>query len=142
MSNLNKTALVKRAVPDIPMILLAEPEEAIRESIEMILIEEGYDCHAVSNTQSLMQSISIHNSNLIIADVHTIYNNIEEILEIQNHYSNFPPFLVTLSYEQVRDMLYLMKFGITEYLIKPFQFDEMTNRIRHILDLHTSNRTS
>lgn len=129
-------------MPNIPMILLAEPEEAIRESIEMILIEEGYDCHPVSNTQSLMQAISIHNSNLIIADVHTIYDNIEEILKIQNHYSNFPPFLVTLNYEQVRDMLYLMRFGITEYLIKPFQFDEMTNRIRHILDLHTSNRTS
>ncbi len=133
---------MNREITDIPMILLAEPEEAIRESIEMILIDEGYDCHPVSHTRALMQAISIHNSDLIIADVGMIYDSIEEILDAQKKYSDFPPFLVTLSYEQVRDMLYLMKFGITEYLIKPFPFDEMTSRIRKILDEQPSRHLS
>ena len=128
---------MNRDIPDIPMVLLAEPEEAIRESIEMILIDEGYDCHAVSNTQSLMQAISIHNSDLIIADVGIINDNIQEIMNVQNKYSEIPPFLVTLSYEQVQHMIYLMRFGITEYLIKPFQFQEMTLRIREIFDRHS-----
>ena len=133
---------MKRELTDIPMVLLAEPEEAIRESIEMILIDEGYDCHPVSNTQALMQAISIHNSDLIIADVRIIYESIEDIVAAQNMYGDFPPFLVTLTYEQVRDMLYLMRYGITEYLIKPFQFDDMTSRIRHIIDEQPSRHLS
>jgi len=74
-----------------PMILVAEPEEAVRESIQITLIEEGYDCHAVCDTVSLLRAIRIHNSNLIIADVHIIYDRIQEILDTQNHYSTVPP---------------------------------------------------
>lgn len=115
------------------MILVAEPEEAVRESIQITLIEEGYDCHAVCDTVSLLRAIRIHNSNLIIADVHIIYDKIQEILDTQNHYSTVPPFLVILSYEQVGTMLNLMKFGITEYLIKPFSFEELLDRGQKLL---------
>lgn len=132
---------MKKTISDIPTILLAEPEEAIRVSIEMILIEEGYDCHAVSHPQSLLQAVETYNSDLIIADVDILYGHIEEILSIQSrsHDSEPPNFLVILSYEQVEDMLYLMQFGITQYLVKPFQFEEMTNRIRHMLGDHTES---
>jgi DNA-binding NtrC family response regulator len=113
-----------------PMILVAEPEEVVRESIQITLIEEGYDCHAVCDTVSLLRAIRIHNSNLIIADVRIIYDKIHEILDTQNHYSTVPPFLVVLSYEQVGTMPNLMKLGITEYLIKPFSFEELLERIQ------------
>ena len=124
--------------PYIPIVLLAEPEEAIRESIEMILIDEGYECHSISTAQSLKQALRIYDADLIIADVNIVYDHIEEIIILQNSssYSKIPHFLITLGYEQVRDMLYLMQFGITEYFIKPFQFDDLTKRLRQILDDH------
>lgn len=135
---------MKKNIEDIPTIILAEPEEAIRVSIEMVLIEEGYDCHAVSNPQSLLQAVETYQSDLIIGDISILYDHIQEILSIQNrnHRSDPPSFLVMLSYEQVHDMLYLMKYGITQYLTKPFQFEEMTSRIQHMLDLHTNSRSS
>ncbi|MCW9707297.1 response regulator transcription factor [Fodinibius salsisoli] len=132
---------MKKIISNIPTILVAEPEETIRVSIEMILIEEGYDCHAVSHPQSLLRAVEAYNSDLIIADVDILYDYIEEVLSLQSrsHNSEPPGFLVILSYEQVQDMLYLMQFGITEYLIKPFRFEEMTNRIRHMLGDHTQS---
>lgn len=129
---------MKKVISDIPTILLAEPEEAIRISIEMILIEDGYDCHAVSHSRSLLQAVETYNSDLIIASIDILYDHIEEILNIQRrfHDSGPPNFLVILSYEQVQDMVYLMQFGITQHLVKPFQFEEMTNRIRYMLGDH------
>jgi len=113
-----------------PIILLAEPEENIRESIKMVLIDEGYDCHAVCNKQALLRAIHIYKSDLIIADIHTIYDDIPEILLALNCYKMIPHLLVSVSYERIRDMLYLMNFGITEYLVKPFSFEELLERIQ------------
>lgn len=125
-------------MPNTPVILLAEPEDAVRESIEIILIEEGYDCHSVSNTPTLIQALQTYNTDLIIADVNLVYDNIKEILNILNscHRPDRPEFMVMLSYEQIRDMLYLMKFGITDYLIKPFSFEEMIDRVQRMTTLN------
>lgn len=120
------------------MILLAEPEEAIRESIEMVLIDEGYDCHAVADAESLMRAIHIHDSDIIIADVHLIHPEAQKILAIISEYSDPPPILVTLTYERIRDMLELIKFGIGEYLLKPFQFEEMLERVHRLLSERTN----
>lgn len=123
------------------MILLAEPEEAVRESIEMVLMDEGFDCHAVADTEALLRAIHIHDSDLIIADVHLVYREAEKILSALGEYPDSPPILVMLTYERIRDMLELIKFGIGEYLLKPFQFEEMLERVQRLLSERTnSNR--
>lgn len=124
-------------MPDTPVILLAEPEDAVRESIEIILIEEGYDCHSVSNTPTFIQALQTYNADLIIADVNLVYDDIKEILNILKSYHrpDRPEFMVMLGYERIRDMLYLMKFGVTDYLIKPFSFEEMIDRVQRMTTL-------
>jgi len=121
------------------MILLAEPEEAIRESIEMVLLDEGYDCHAVSDTEALLRAIHIHDSDLIIADVHLIHQEARKILETLDEYANPPTIMVNLNYERIRDMLDLIKFGIGEYLLTPFQFEEMLDRVHRLLSERTNS---
>lgn len=120
---------------DRPMIIVAETEKAVRESIEMILIDEGYDCHAVADLQALLRAIHLHDCDLIIADIAFMYRNIETVLSALKNYSSCPPpILITLFYERIRDMLHLIKFKVTEYLIKPFNFDQMLYRISKMMD--------
>lgn len=121
-------------MPNRKLILLAEPEEAIRESIEMILIDEGYDCHAVADPRALLRAIKIHQSDLIITDIQMIYSNIEEVLAALQHYPKVPPIIVTLTYERIGDLLKLMKYDVNEYILKPFIFEDMVDRISHMLD--------
>ena len=118
-----------------PMIIVAEAEKAVRESMEMILIDEGYDCHAVADSQALLRAIHLHGCDLIIADITLIHRSIESVLlALQSYSDSPPPILVTLCYERIRDMLHLMKFKVTEYLIKPFNFDDMLERISQMID--------
>lgn len=119
---------------DRAMILIAEPEEAVRESIETVLIDEGYDCHAVNDTEALLRAIQIHNLDMIVADIQLIHADVKEILDVLRQYEPAPPpILVTLNYERIGDMLDLIRFGINEYLLKPFLFEEMTERIQKLL---------
>ncbi|HLR25995.1 MAG TPA: response regulator [Fodinibius sp.] len=113
-----------------PMIIVAEPEEAIRDSIEMILLDEGYNCHAVADFQALLQAIHLHHCDLIITDIVCIYRNMESVLlALQTYSTSPPPILITLYYQQTCNMLPLKKSKVTEYLIKPFSFDELLERI-------------
>lgn len=116
------------------MILIAESEEATRESIEMILVDEGYDCYSVSNTESLIRALEIHQCDLIVTDIDIIHADIGEILSLMQEFSNPAPVLVTLSYERVAEMLDLAKYGIYEYLLKPLQFEEMIDRIMKLIN--------
>ena len=116
------------------MILIAEPEEAVHESIQMVLTEEGYDCHVVTNTSSLLRAIDIHKSDMLIADISLIHDNVKDILTAMSKYdTQYPPVLVTVTYERVRDMLDLMSVGISEYLLRPFQFEDLLDRVRRVL---------
>lgn len=121
-------------MPDRAMILIAEAEDAIRESIEMVLIDEGYDCHSVHDTESLLRAINIHSSDLIVVDIDLIYPDVEEMLDALHQFEDSPPpIIVTLNYERIGDMLSLIRFGVSEYMLKPFLFEEMTERIERLL---------
>lgn len=122
-------------MPDRAMILIADAEDAIRESIEMVLTDEGYDCHAVQDTGSILRAIDIHESDLIIVDIDLIYPDVETVLKALRQFDESPPpIIVTLNYERIGDMMSLVKFGVSEYLLKPFLFEEMTERIEKLLN--------
>lgn len=128
-------------MPDRAKILIAEPEDAIKESIEMVLLDEGYDCHAVHDTDSMLQAISIHDSDLIVVDIDLIYPEVEEILDALKQFEGSPPpVIVTLNYERIGDMLTLISFGVREYMLKPFLFEEMTERIEKLLHKNQNTR--
>lgn len=120
-------------------ILIAETEENIRESIEIILFDEGYACKTIAQSDSLAKSTLSYKPDLIIIDIDLLYDHVQELLKTLNQYSLSPSILVTLSYERVSDMLYLMKFNVTEYIIKPFQFDDMLDRINKMIRLNAKN---
>lgn len=115
-------------------ILLAEPEEAVRESVEIILTDEGYDCQTVCSAFCLIQAIRRRKFDLIITDISMVYGHIENILSsVKRHSAPPPPILITLSYERIGDMLTLTKSGVNEYLLKPFQFEDLIGRIQKII---------
>jgi DNA-binding response OmpR family regulator len=121
-------------MPDRAMILIAEAEDAVRESIEMVLLDEGYDCRSVEDTESLLRAICNYNSDLIIVDIDLIYPDVEEVLDGLHQFEESPPpIIITLNYERIGNMLGLIGFGISEYMLKPFLFEEMTERIQKLL---------
>lgn len=131
-------------MPKNVKILIAEPERAIRESIEMILADEGYHCITSRNFDAMLKDIYLNTFDIIIADINLLSDNLDELNKAIHAHTSPPVILITLSYEQIRDLLPLMKFGINEYLLKPFLFDDLLERIERIIELrsHAQNTPS
>lgn len=132
---------IELIMPERTLILLAEPEEATRESVEMILTDEGYDCYTVCDSESLLRAIHIHRYDLIIADINIVHAEIREILSALGQYPARSPILVTLTYERIGEMLELIKFGVTEYLLKPFPFEDLVERVEKLISHKTNTNT-
>ena len=128
-------------MPEKVLILVAEPEEAIREAIQYILNEEGYQCDVVSDKKSLDLKCAVRNYQLIIVDIKVILNQIEDFTAVLQERDSRPPVLVTLHYEEIGEMHDLMQHGIGDYMLKPFQFDDLLERIQKLIELHRSGKS-
>lgn len=116
-----------------PIILIADPEEATRDSLQLVLLEEGYDSTVAASQQDMLEMINKQSYDLIIADVGMLATHVDEFTEKVSSSSPSAKIIVTTSYEDVNYILGLMRYGIMEYLIKPFEFDELIERIHHLL---------
>lgn len=116
-----------------PTILIADPEEAIRDSLQIVLLEEGYDSAVAASQPAMLELIRNQSYDLIIADVAMLATNVDEFTETVSSSSPSSKIIVTTSYEDVSYILALMRYGIMEYMIKPFEFDELIERIHKLL---------
>lgn len=116
-----------------PLILIADPEEAIRDSLQLVLLDEGYDSAVAASQPIMLEMIRKQPYDLIIADVSMLSTNVDKFKETVASSSPLSEILVTTSYEDLSYILALMHYGIMEYIIKPFEFDELITRIRKLL---------
>lgn len=120
-------------MPKCDHIIVADSEEAIRDSLEMVLKEEGYDCRTAADRESLVATLSDYRPDLIISDVVLIRGQADEILSHLEPCNQSQCILITLTYERIGEMFDLLQHDITEYLLKPFQFEELLERIEKML---------
>lgn len=116
-----------------PIILIADTEEAIRDSLKFVLSEEGFDSHVATSREEALQKLQQNHFDLVIADISLVNSNAKDFFGTLQSSSSSPEILVTTSYENVRDILSLMHYGVVEYLIKPFEFDELLERVKRLL---------
>lgn len=125
-----------------PDILLAETESAVLDSLEIILEEENYSCRTANSIEEMFDAIREKQPDLIIADITILHQQLDEFISFRSRRKLQCPVLVTLSYEQIADLLPLIKCGISEYLLKPFLFDDLLNRIPFLLHAYSSKKTN
>lgn len=129
-------------MPELPNILLAETELAILESLEFILSEEDYRCRTASDANGFLEALKEEQPDLIIADISILHQQLDEFLSLRNRRQSHCPVLVTLYYEEIAELLPLIKSDISEYLLKPFLFDDLLDRIPSLLQTYTSKKSN
>lgn len=115
-------------------ILIADDEEAIRQSISIILKEEGYDCVEVSDGLSAIDSACAQNLDMVILDLFMPRKSgIEALAEIRRCRPQLPVLMLS-SYYDVETAEETIRKGAVQYLLKPIDFDELLAAIHGILD--------
>ncbi|HVL24326.1 MAG TPA: response regulator transcription factor [Thermomicrobiales bacterium] len=126
-------------VPDVPMrILLVEDEPSISGFVRRGLIFEGFDVDIIADGREAIDAIRDNPPDLLILDLMLPgVNGIEVTRRVRNAEQVDPgtrlPILMLTARDSVADRVTGLDAGADDYLVKPFDFDELVARVRALL---------
>jgi len=114
-------------------LLLVEDDELLGDGIRKILVQRGDKVDWVRDGRSALASVSEGDRDLMILDLNLPDISGFEILQnVRSSNSDFP-ILVLTARSDVTDRVRALDFGADDYLVKPFDIDELSARIRALL---------
>jgi two-component system phosphate regulon response regulator PhoB len=116
-------------------ILVVEDEQAIREMLEMVFENEGFEIIAVESAERALESLSDRIPDLILLDwmlpgISGI--ELEKRLKKSNSYNAIPIILLTARGEE-EDKIKGLETGADDFITKPFSPKELIARIKAVV---------
>jgi CheY-like chemotaxis protein len=116
-------------------ILVVDDDPAILDLIAQVLLEEGYEVLAVSNGQTAVDLARKVRPHLILLDLMMPQMNgwqVTAALKSDPQTRAIPILLLSARREMARTA---NELGVTAYLEKPFDLDDLLSRVQRILAL-------
>ncbi len=113
------------------LILIADDERGIHESLRMYLTREGYDVYSVFKGDDVMEAFSRMQPDLVILDIMMPGRSGTQVCADIRAVSMTPIIILTAKGEEV-DKLLGFALGADDYIVKPFSPREIVSRIQVI----------
>ena len=117
-------------------ILLLEDDVILQEIIEEFLIESHYEVESYFDGEKALDAIGTGNYDLLLLDVNVPNINGFEILSYLREIGNTTPAIYITSLAGIDDLKKGFDLGADDYLRKPFELEELSARIEHIIRLY------
>jgi two-component system response regulator QseB len=114
-------------------LLLVEDDAMIGESIEEELREQGYAVDWVSDGQSAELALQTHEYDLVLLDLGLPRKQGLEVLADYRRRGGEAPVLIITARDAVDDRVKGLDAGSDDYLVKPFDLEELNARVRALL---------
>jgi len=113
-------------------LLLAEDDEQLGDGIDTVLGHHGLEVEWVRDGLSALQHIQQQHYDLLLLDLNIPWLSGLELISRLRSEGNRIPVLVVTARSQVVDRVKALDSGADDYLVKPFDIDELCARIRAI----------
>ena len=113
-------------------ILVADDEEGIRESLNLILSEE-YDLDFVVNGQETIDKLAKERFDLVLLDIKMPKMDGLDVMKKLKEQNITVPVLVLTAYQSVELAKEAIKLGALDYLAKPFEREQILNAVQEAL---------
>ncbi len=124
-------------------ILVAEDERDIRELIGITLRFSGYEVELARNGEEAVEKAPVVQPDLILMDVRmprmTGYQACDALK--RNPITQDIPVIFLSAKGQESEIQEGLKVGATDYILKPFAPDELTEQVENILERVKTNET-
>ena len=118
-------------------ILIVDDQKAICYSIERFLRVEGYSAKSTQHIDKAMKIIETQVPGVVIMDIRMPgQNGLEVLAVIKEHNPNIQVIMMT-AYSTTEQAIEAIKLGAYDYLIKPFENDELLGLIQEALKTRT-----
>jgi len=115
-------------------ILIADDEVGIRESLTVVLEEEGYHCTAVQDGDEAIAAIDEKSFDIIISDLKMPKTDGLGVLEYALQHSSETLTIIITAHATVETAITALRKGAADYILKPLDFDEVLIRIENLLE--------
>ena len=123
-------------MPQKLRILLVEDEDHLLDAIKLNLELEGYKVHAVKDGKTALKVFKEERFNLIILDVMLPEMDGFQVCETIRLENTEVPILFLTAKNTSEDRVMGLKKGADDYLVKPFNLEELSARVRSQLRQH------
>ena len=113
-------------------ILIVDDDENIAELISLYLVKECFDTEIVTNGLDALESFKTYQPNLILLDIMLPGMDGYEVCQEIRKSSNVPIIMLSAKGE-VFDKVLGLKIGADDYIMKPFDSNELVARVRAVL---------
>jgi DNA-binding response OmpR family regulator len=114
-------------------ILVAEDDPSLGVALQRALSRVGFAADWVRTRAHFTLSISTHQYDFVVLDLGFPDGSGEDLLRALRSTKRSLPVIVVTARAHVNDRVRLLDLGADDYLVKPFDLDELTARIRTVL---------
>jgi len=115
-------------------VLLVDDEKAIRDSLKLILAEEGYTTDSAADGEEAFQKIKENNFDVVISDIKMPKMDGIQLMEESAKISPQTFFIIMTAFASVNTAIEALRKGAYDYLIKPVEFDDLIIRVKRLVD--------
>ncbi|WP_027624600.1 response regulator transcription factor [Clostridium lundense] len=113
-------------------ILIVDDDSDIREMMLSYFSKEGYEVNCAEDGYEALQLISSENFSIVLLDIMMPNLDGYETISKMREFTDIPVIFLTAKGEQMDKVSGFIK-GCDDYVVKPFDFTELSFRIRAIL---------
>jgi DNA-binding NtrC family response regulator len=124
-------------------ILIVDDEKPIRDSLKIVLEEEGFSIDVAGDGEEGLLKIQETAFDVVITDIKMPKFDGIQLLESASKISPETFFIIMTAYASVKTAIDALRHGAYDYLIKPVELDDVIIRVKRLLDykkLATENK--
>ncbi|MCX7634542.1 MAG: sigma-54 dependent transcriptional regulator [Syntrophales bacterium] len=120
-------------IPQTKKVLIVDDEDAMRTALVDSLSTSGYQVTAATNGEEALELFQKDNYAVVVSDIRMPKMGGMEVLRQIKKLSPQTPVILITAYGTVKTAVEAMKEGATEFLMKPFSFDDLDFTINNVL---------
>ena len=114
-------------------IMVVDDEESIRLMLRKVLSSDQYEVHEAANGIEALNRIKKEEFSAILLDLRMPHMNGLQVIEKMKDMDIKTPIIMMSAYGTVPEAVEAMKLGAMDYLVKPFDLDELKMTLERII---------
>jgi two-component system OmpR family response regulator len=114
-------------------LLVVEDDEKLAKALERGLAQEGYTVDVALAGDKALELAGVHDYDAVVLDVMLPEVDGFTVCEDLRHSDRYLPVLMLTARTEVNDRIDGLDAGADDYLVKPFDFGELTARLRAMI---------
>lgn len=115
-------------------ILVVDDEEIMRDSLCAWLQEDGFQVEALATGKEAVEAVKQRAYDAILLDLRLPDMDGLDLLHVCKQYQPSTPVIMITAYGSIETAIKAMKQGATDYVTKPFNPEELSLTLRHVLE--------